>query len=131
MNNQPDLFDMSGMPARTMGARSFQPKATPSGCARVLLRCSKKGCKFCKAADIAQEIKEGTWGGRYTVLDAVALARFKTDTKCPTHPNAYLESATVQGTHSDAQKCDPRCTSAIGPDCSCQCGGANHGCSWL
>lgn len=24
-------------------------------------------------------------------------------------------------------KCDPRCTSARGPNCECSCGGANHG----
>jgi hypothetical protein len=27
--------------------------------------------------------------------------------------------------------CDDRCTSAKGPNCDCQCGGANHGAGWL
>jgi hypothetical protein len=138
--NQPTLFamdDFSGAgpidTARPMGARrpSGAPKATPANHARVLLRCSKKGCKFCKAADIPQVREPNGYGGTYAAFDRHALAKFKTDTKCPAHPNAYLESQTVEGTFSASHKCDPRCTSAIGKVCVCSCGGANHGCGWL
>lgn len=31
----------------------------------------------------------------------------------------------VETVRSD-RVCDARCTGAVGPDCSCQCGGANH-----
>ena len=33
----------------------------------------------------------------------------------------------VKGTFSESRKCDARCTGATGPNCECQCGGANHG----
>lgn len=34
----------------------------------------------------------------------------------------------VLGSHSDKHTCGARCTSAVGPNCECSCGGENHGC---
>jgi hypothetical protein len=33
----------------------------------------------------------------------------------------------VKGTYSENHKCDARCLNAKGNDCTCSCGGANHG----
>lgn len=33
----------------------------------------------------------------------------------------------VKGTYSEGHKCDSRCLNAKGHDCTCQCGGLNHG----
>lgn len=33
----------------------------------------------------------------------------------------------VKGTYSESHKCDARCLNAKGHDCTCSCGGANHG----
>lgn len=33
----------------------------------------------------------------------------------------------VRGTMNKRIPCDARCTNAVGPACSCSCGGANHG----
>lgn len=55
------------------------------------------------------------------------------DLRCP-HCNGYLAwmgrvgggGHTVQQQVSDCP-CDERCTCAVGPNCDCRCGGANHG----
>lgn len=36
----------------------------------------------------------------------------------------------VQGTVSESRPCDARCMGAVGPVCSCSCGGRNHGGRW-
>lgn len=36
----------------------------------------------------------------------------------------------VKGVYNPDRVCDPRCTGAVGPKCSCECGGANHGAQW-
>lgn len=48
--------------------------------------------------------------------------------KCP-EPDCRrrLRATSVTGTYSETRTCDSRCMAAIGPNCSCQCGGANHG----
>jgi hypothetical protein len=33
----------------------------------------------------------------------------------------------IKGHYHPETKCNAKCTSATGPDCSCSCGGANHG----
>lgn len=33
----------------------------------------------------------------------------------------------IVGKFSESVACDARCTSATGPNCTCECGGANHG----
>ena len=46
--------------------------------------------------------------------------------ECPTCTRA-LYPEVVRGSYSERRTCDVRCTSAVGHDCECQCGGANHG----
>lgn len=36
----------------------------------------------------------------------------------------------VEGQYNPDRKCDSRCTGAKGHECSCACGGANHGADW-
>lgn len=45
--------------------------------------------------------------------------------KCP-HCSAHVRMHLVYGERSDVP-CDGRCMGAVGPWCSCSCGGANHG----
>lgn len=33
----------------------------------------------------------------------------------------------IYGKVSESHACDARCLNAVGPDCECSCGGANHG----
>lgn len=46
--------------------------------------------------------------------------------QCPCGRPAIAKG--FRATYSD-KKCDGRCTAAVGPSCSCECGGHNHGSS--
>ena len=41
--------------------------------------------------------------------------------------NSYMDRREIIGTFKAGVKCDARCQGAIGHDCECSCGGANHG----
>lgn len=41
-----------------------------------------------------------------------------------------LSGKLINGRFSAKRKCDARCLNAKGPNCECQCGGANHGSNW-
>lgn len=113
--NQPDLFEVG------FSVNPRSPKLTPhplaNGKVRLIARCKAKDCKFCKAFD--EDPNTGPF------------LRIVNNEKCPDHPRRMLDVHQVHGTLNESTKCDPRCTSAIGPNCSCSCGGANHGCGWL
>src|SRR5437868_697702 len=56
--------------------------------------------------------------------------------KIPNYPNVYARCPErhkvfplrqIKGTYSESHKCDARCLNAKGHDCTCSCGGANHG----
>jgi len=49
---------------------------------------------------------------------------------CPKCNSQCVTGNTVQGFISE-HKCGAKCLSAIGPNCECSCGGANHGTNWL
>jgi hypothetical protein len=46
--------------------------------------------------------------------------------RCPNR-HRFFAMKTVKGTYSKDHKCDSRCLNAKGHDCTCSCGGANHG----
>lgn len=50
--------------------------------------------------------------------------------RCP-QCDGLMTSAVVRGSYSQTRKCDPRCTSATGFNCECQCSGQNHGAAHL
>lgn len=71
-----------------------------------------------------------TWSGRAIGSCGACGAGIATDSdqtrgKCP-HCGARVRLHLVYGEHSDIP-CDSRCMGAVGPSCSCGCGGANHG----
>jgi len=39
----------------------------------------------------------------------------------------YVNGRRVLGTVNKSRKCNDRCLMAISDECSCECGGANHG----
>lgn len=43
---------------------------------------------------------------------------------------AKTRASRIYATTNDAS-CDGKCMGAVGPSCSCSCGGENHGCTWL
>lgn len=46
---------------------------------------------------------------------------------CPKCGGNNTRSDLINGKFSAKQPCNARCTSALGPDCECQCAGENHG----
>lgn len=72
-------------------------------------------------------------GGREHLLrDRCELARLLYE-QCPKfaageHPGAGVVTVNiVKGVHVPDKTCDARCMNAVGPSCSCSCGGENHG----
>lgn len=101
------------------------------GFARFMSRCPKKGCKCTKAHDVP--MKETKWTNGMTGKSSIQSTPDKSHlpaAQCPEH-GLHMAWVQVEGTQSDARRCDPRCTAAIGPICVCACAGANHGASWL
>lgn len=60
---------------------------------------------------------------RGLIQTAYAIA-INSSPKCQNH---IRTAHTVDGTYNPDRTCDARCTGAIGPACSCSCGGENHG----
>lgn len=46
--------------------------------------------------------------------------------RCPNRHKVFVLKR-IKGTYSPDHKCDSRCLNAKGHDCTCSCGGANHG----
>lgn len=136
---QPLLFDSK-----------FSPKpgvTCPEHHRRFLGKCPKKGCTFCKAADVPTKIEQRQqpfpFGAQFWAYDQrQAFERSRNYTvrtpekarlpeiKCPSH-GLHVTWTQIEGRVSEVHKCDPRCTGARGVNCECQCGGANHGADWL
>lgn len=46
---------------------------------------------------------------------------------CPSCRSDRVEVRLIKGNYVEDKPCDGRCMNAIGPSCSCSCGGKNHG----
>lgn len=94
-----------------------------SNSAPLLGRC--KACDYAifatredvKPADNLNEVKAGA--GAYRVNNGVVA-------RC-TNGHRVFPLKAVKGTYSEAHQCDARCLNAKGHNCTCSCGGANHG----
>jgi hypothetical protein len=89
-------------------------------------KCREDGCDYVifatgedvQNADTWRDVTKGT--GVYRVGNNGCFAR------C-TSGHKFFPCKVVKGTFSEAHKCDSRCLNAKGWDCTCSCGGANHG----
>lgn len=99
---------------------------TNSTDAPLLGRCKTKGCDYAifatradvKQADNFKEVVAGT--GVYRVGINGHFARCSNGHK-------FFPVKAIKGTYSKDHKCDARCLNAKGVECTCSCGGANHG----
>jgi hypothetical protein len=92
----------------------------------LLGRCREEGCNhvlfladraLVQEADSFKEVKAG---------NVVYRCQNAWWSRCPNRHKVFpLKS--VKGTYSPDHKCDARCLNAKGHDCTCSCGGANHG----
>jgi hypothetical protein len=89
-------------------------------------RCKQQGCTYAlfatpeqvRNANDASDIKAGTGPWRINPYGVMA--------RCPSSHKMF-PLRQIKGTYSEAHKCDARCLNAKGHDCTCSCGGANHG----
>lgn len=85
-------------------------------------------CKHCDYAVFATEedIQPAT-GYRDVLAGGVyRLERGRVLGRC-TNGHRVFPLRRIKGTYSESFKCDSRCLNAKGHDCTCSCGGANHG----
>jgi hypothetical protein len=94
--------------------------------APLLGRCREEGChhalfladrSLVQTADSFKDVKAG---------NVVYRCQNAWWSRCPNRHKVFPLKA-VKGTYSPDHKCDARCLNAKGHDCTCSCGGANHG----
>jgi hypothetical protein len=109
--------------------------------ARALVRCSRKGCRQTRRVDFATVTELRAYQGRpherryvetsrgnASYRDRYDLARILTNGfQCAGCGGTRFDFNIIRGSFSEAVKCGPRCTGAVGPSCECACGGENHG----
>lgn len=89
-------------------------------------RCKEKGCDYAlfaspdqiKTAEGLNDVKAGT--GPYCCGNYGVFAR------CSNRHKVFSLKQ-IKGTYGKDHKCDSRCLNAKGHDCTCSCGGLNHG----
>lgn len=86
-------------------------------------RCKATGCDYALFAtpDSIVQADNAVAGG-----PAVNVGNGQIMGRC-TNGHRWFMLRRVSGTYSESHKCDSRCLNAKGHDCTCSCGGANHG----
>lgn len=92
----------------------------------LLGRCKENGCEYTifgttedvQSADTFRDVRANT--GIYRVGNNGFFARCSNGHK-------VFPVKRIKGTYSPDHKCDTRCLNARGWECTCSCGGANHG----
>jgi hypothetical protein len=101
----------------------------PMNTNRIIRRCKRKSCghvwarQYETAPNTRAPFRIDESGKRVFASDSYEWTCPKCNSQCVT-------GNTVQGFISE-HKCGAKCLSAIGPNCECSCGGANHGTNWL
>ena len=96
---------------------------------RIIRRCKRKSCRhvwarqYETAPNTSAPFRIDESGKRVFASDGYEWTCPKCNSQCVT-------GNTVQGFVSE-YKCGAKCLSAIGHNCNCSCGGANHGTNWL
>lgn len=106
---------------------------------RKIYRCTNKACKYTWAYDytartttLEGDSVTGYWRESKTKLyrNEVEESRLQ-DNICPECGKSGNGGDKVQGGISSHEKCGPKCWSAKGHICECECKGANHGANHL
>lgn len=95
------------------GARPARP-ATPGGLVRTVV--ANKFRKF---------LRTDRWGAHHYQVSDSAPA-FLECGAC----NGRVYGVLVKGKHTDKHTCGSKCLASTGPNCTCSCGGKNHGSAW-
>jgi hypothetical protein len=88
-------------------------------------RCREDGCDYVIFAT-AEDVKQGDTFRDVTAGTGVYRVNNANWARC-TNRHRVFPVKPVKGTYSEKHQCDSRCLNAKGWDCTCSCGGANHG----
>ena len=88
-------------------------------------RCKGEDCGYALFAT-PQTITQGESFRDVQVGRAARVGNNGVFGRCPANHKVFPLKL-VQGTFSEAHQCDSRCLNAKGAQCTCSCGGANHG----
>lgn len=96
-------------------------------------KCKTRGCKSRVRVDIP--VSDATYANPMWLRPSVAPASFTAGAVryglvCAEH-GTWVHVRPLQGHVVEGKRCDGRCTSATGPVCECECGGENHGRSFV
>lgn len=86
-------------------------------------------CKDCDFAIFAtsEQIKQGeSFKDVRANEPPVRIPNYGVYARCPQRHKAFMLRQ-IKGTYSKDHKCDSRCLNAKGHECTCSCGGVNHG----
>ncbi len=97
-------------------------------------RCPVKGCKSVLRVNVAGKSERKYTRGFIGVpgsaqpynVTVPSWSPYQLFLHCATH-KYELRWKQIDGVFNEDHVCDARCTSAIGHNCECSCGGANHG----
>jgi hypothetical protein len=92
-------------------------------------------CNFCKntwAYDyVPVMLNPACAFSAYRRRDGDRLIAPEDDRTCPACQRIAKSPKIVNGYYRSDRPCDDRCLSAVGTECHCSCGGANHGSAWI
>jgi hypothetical protein len=91
---------------------------------RVILTCKNPACKHTRAIDYGKGELKNIDRQRCPLCQSSGIE----NGKGVLYP---MKAAYVKGTLDTTHICDARCLNAKGQDCICECGGENHGKSFL
>ncbi len=91
---------------------------------RVFFRCT--GCKLVRTFDYYIDPEKQAPHSLYRLVNGFRVLPNQ-DYSCPCKTRRRVEFNFLVGTKSDKHTCNAACINAIGPDCTCGCGGLNHG----
>jgi hypothetical protein len=88
-------------------------------------KCREEGCNYVIFAT-SEDIQEGDTFRDVTAGTGVYRVNNANWARC-TNRHRVFPCKPVKGTYSESHQCDSRCLNAKGWECTCSCGGANHG----
>ena len=89
---------------------------------RVLVRC--RTCKHTGWTEAIASYSNGSPLPAREVIQNAFRAAWAVREACVNH---RITAHLIEGTVNPEKACGARCVGAVGPACSCECGGENHG----
>jgi hypothetical protein len=89
-------------------------------------RCKHEGCSYALFATSEQVRSADDWKAVTAGSGPHRVPNYGVFARCPDRHKVF-PLRQIKGTYSKDHKCDARCLNAKGHECTCSCGGMNHG----